>query len=920
MAKGTREYYIDHETFKLGLYALEDTTKAPFGTARTMRNMQVTDAGGIAPRPGTQVLGTLNTTGSPIRGLYSYRRSFSTNEILIKAYDDELEGYSLNHADKGWFRIKNGFTADKEFGFVTSLVNKQNQDYVIFCNRYDEYQRWTGEIAILDGELSGGETTITVDSTLTDEIYESKTATSNAATTLNVSGTPWAASQWIGFFVHITSGALSGYVREITANTTSQITFDTLGSAPGNCTFQIRRLKFPETGTISYTGYDLYTDMVSYWQLGEASGTRADSRGINHLSDINTVTNAAGIQGNAADFESSNSEYLSIDHVSQIGLNFSNAFSFSCWINLESAPGIGQRRTIISKFGDDPNNSYMLQLRQNAIFAALSTDGSTTSWTNSTSWSPSTGVWYHLVLTYDGITNTVNLYKDGTLLDSEVGGTVPSSIYEGEGPFQIGNLAADGTSFDGLIDEVAAFSRALTAEEVAWLYNSGTGKTYAQTSGAAGTSSLAYTGIPTSTTITVASAYAAPDGAVISLAPTVYSANPRGNRLANYLNRMVVANVRSALAYNSGNALSGFSAAGSYFYSKTNDPFDFTFTATRVAGEGGIESAPYGGFDFTDVVVQEDTVYAFKPRYIESVSFSQDANDLPIRVPLKSEIGSVGQTIKGSDDIYFITDDKQFTSLGRVESKDVTPQTQNIGYKIKRLLDSYEFGVGRGKEYKNKIYIPARSDSVTETNDIVIVYSKANDAFEGIWDISANYIETFNKKLYAGDSVGSNVFELLTGTADVIGNDRFPISAAYATHFMNFASTKGNLQAMNALYFEGYISGDTAITFKSWKDFAYDPFLEFTFTGGEEGLLDGTELSASLGSSSLGLQPIGSISTPDADGRRHFYFRVYFPFQYGNHFSVGFENSSLDDIYEITRMGLGLKETVSTDANRVKSI
>ena len=139
-----KDIYIDFETFKLGLYALEDTTKAPLGSARTMKNMVITDRGGVGPRPGTTLLGTKNTNGNGIRGLYNFRKSFGTDEFLLKTYDDELEVYSKNHTEAGWSRIKNGFTANKEFGFVTSLVNEDNQDYCIFCNRFEPYQTWRG--------------------------------------------------------------------------------------------------------------------------------------------------------------------------------------------------------------------------------------------------------------------------------------------------------------------------------------------------------------------------------------------------------------------------------------------------------------------------------------------------------------------------------------------------------------------------------------------------------------------------------------------------------------------------------------------------------------------------------------------------------------------------------------------------------
>lgn len=684
----SNDVYIDYEAFKKGLYALEDTTKAPFGTARIMRNVRVTDRGGLAPRMGTELLGSSNSSALPVQGLYNFRKSYDQDEFLLKAYDDEVEVYSKNHSSAGWFRLKSGFTSDKEFGFVTSLVNTLNEDYTVFCNRYEEYQRWQGSVTLLNGALVGAETAVTVDSVLTEETFESKTASASSATTLDVSTTPWADDMWIGFYVYITSGVHSGKIRLITDNDNNTITFDTLGSDPGSCTFQIRRAAFPATGTLIY------------------------------------------------------------------------------------------------------------------------------------------------------------------------GGTT-----------------------------------------------------------------IAYTAIPTATTFTVGSAHAAADNTPVTLAPTAYAAAPRGNRFANYLGRIIVGNVRSALARNSGGALSGFASAGSYFVSKLLDPFDFSFSATRVAGEGDIVATPFGGGDITDVVTQEDTAYIFKARYIESVKYSQDANDLAVRTPLKSGAGSVGPTIKGSDDVYFITDDKKFTSLGRVATKDVLPQTDNIGHFIQRLLNNYVFGSGRGIEDVDRIYIPCKSSTAEDKNNIVLVYNKKNKSFEGIWDIHANFFERFNSKLYFGESTSANVYEMNVGHADVVGDDRYPISAEYASQFLNLSASHGYTQALNSLYFEGYVKGGSGITFKAWKDFSEDPFLEFTFTGDETSLLDGSEIMASLGTQAIGLHPMGALdSEPDAEGRRHFYFRVYFPFQYGNHFSVGFSSSDTDSDYEMTRMGLGLAESVSVDTGRIRSI
>lgn len=47
---------------------------------------------------------------------------------------------------------------------------------------------------------------------------------------------------------------------------------------------------YEEFGNASNDGANLLTNLVSYWKLGEVSGTRNDSHGTNHLTDNNTVT------------------------------------------------------------------------------------------------------------------------------------------------------------------------------------------------------------------------------------------------------------------------------------------------------------------------------------------------------------------------------------------------------------------------------------------------------------------------------------------------------------------------------------------------------------------------------------------------------------------------------------------------------
>lgn len=682
-----KDRIIDINFGKYGFRSQEDTTSAPIGSLRVMRNAQITDRGGLAPRLGTVLLGSNNSSTQPIRGFYNFRKSLGSDELLVKTYDDEVEFISKTYQSAGWTRLKNSFTVGQEFGFTVSLVNTDNEDYVVFCNRYEPYQRWTGAVAQLTSALVGAETAIPVDSTLLVDIYESRTASASSATTLDISPAAWAADQWNGFYVRITSGVHSGKIRAISATTTTQITFATLGSDPVTPTFEIRKPAFPASGTLIY------------------------------------------------------------------------------------------------------------------------------------------------------------------------GGTT-----------------------------------------------------------------IAYTAIPTDSSFSVASAHAAADDSLVTLVPTEYPAAPKGNRLTNYLGRIVVGNVRSALARNSVGALAGYSSAGSAFVSKLSNPFDFSYSATRVAGEGDIIATPYGGGDITDVSYFEDTAYVFKERYIEAIKYSQDTNDLAVREPLKAGIGSVGKTLKGADGIYFLTPSKQLTNITRVKQKDIKPATLNIGETIKIFLEQCNVDdIGRGIEIAERAFFPLKSNSTVTYNDVLLVWNRDRNIFEGIYDIGAFALEEWNGKYYYAQSNGANVYELFNGYSDVEGENSFGIDFRVDTHWMNLTSSKAYLQALHGIVLEGRINSGATFDFFVSKDFSSTPFLSGTFAFTETGLLDGENSSVFLGSNPLSIGPLGvDVSDPDSDGVRHFSFRKYFPFVYGNYFSLGFTASETDNQFEITRAGLIVKEDVSVDQNKIK--
>lgn len=245
-----------------GYFAKRDATQLSAGALISgSKNVGINDGDRVAVRQGITLDGASSTATTPITSSHTFKKR-SGLEIPLRAYGTVVE-YKYNGV---WENLYSGLSSGYRFGFADFNVNTDYTDRVVMCNAKDPWMEWTGEIAELDGALTGGEVTVTVDSTLQDFVYYSGTASAVTTTTLTIASPEWATNLWTGtsgnrFFVYITSGANAGQVSEITATTSTQITFSTLTGLTGTPTFEIRRSRFPTSGTlrinatnVTYTG------------------------------------------------------------------------------------------------------------------------------------------------------------------------------------------------------------------------------------------------------------------------------------------------------------------------------------------------------------------------------------------------------------------------------------------------------------------------------------------------------------------------------------------------------------------------------------------------------------------------------------------------------------------------------------------
>ena len=226
------------------------------------------------------------------------------------------------------------------------------------------------------------------------------------------------------------------------------------------------------------TACTLDDSVVAYYKLDEASGTRNDSVSTNHLTDNNTVTQAAGKVGNAAQFTAANLEWLDIADNAAMSTG-AIQFVYATWIYVDSFSASG--RVIAGKGTTASTAEWLLRLN-GADKPALYTSSTGLNIICDTTWGSalSTATWYFLAGWHDSSAYTNNIsVNNGTTVSC----TDSSEPVDRTGTFFIGQNEATQVflHFDGRQDEALWGKFLPTAQHLTDLYNGGSGNTYDST-------------------------------------------------------------------------------------------------------------------------------------------------------------------------------------------------------------------------------------------------------------------------------------------------------------------------------------------------------------------------------------------------------------------------------------------------------
>ena len=221
----------------------------------------------------------------------------------------------------------------------------------------------------------------------------------------------------------------------------------------------------------------LTDNLLCYYKLSDPTDETGNHAGTNR----NTPTYAAGKIGNAVTFVAASTQYI------ELANNFVDvaAMSISAWVKTTSSAqylvmfGVSDSTTVygiyfaLNPHGDGVrcpglgwriDSSYRVWISNDAI---------------------ASGNWAHVVIAWNHV-NAPAIYINGSPVSGVTlkltAGSISGTITQ---PGAIGRDGAftGGFYFDGSVDELGVWSRAITSTEVTTLYNGGTGLQYPFTTG-----------------------------------------------------------------------------------------------------------------------------------------------------------------------------------------------------------------------------------------------------------------------------------------------------------------------------------------------------------------------------------------------------------------------------------------------------
>lgn len=231
----------------------------------------------------------------------------------------------------------------------------------------------------------------------------------------------------------------------------------------------------------------IINDLIAFYKLNylglsnevEEEHNSYDGTGSDVLVGSNGVIN------NCFDFNRSNPSYVRIPNDIRNDLDNSNAITVSFWFKNDIFPSYNTRHIMINNHIEGSYTGFNIRLRYDALGKSLQV-AARSDYTDSYSLTSipydDTNNWHHCVAIFNFSSGYDRIYLDGNLEITQS----KSRLYT---YYNLGNPTvsdafgcnlndASGSAYDGELDEIGIWKRAITSDEVSDLYNDGLGISY----------------------------------------------------------------------------------------------------------------------------------------------------------------------------------------------------------------------------------------------------------------------------------------------------------------------------------------------------------------------------------------------------------------------------------------------------------
>lgn len=347
------------------------------------------------------------------------------------------------------------------------------------------------------------------------------------------------------------------------------------------------------------------------------------------------------------------------------------------------------------------------------------------------------------------------------------------------------------------------------------------------------------------------------------------------------------------------------------YLSQANSYTNYSKSSPRVTGEGEkitLDACTVGmevGDSSNSTNTQVMNISAGKSFwYVVLFNPSSDNTNEAVQIKrLKTQPskGALSQSAMGNvvNDIFFISQEPTFDSLGRVEQINNTPQTSPLSDLIKPDFDAANFTNTHVKYFKNNVYITVPSDGK------VLIRNLAKGYWEPPQIMPIRRFGIINGALIGHSSLSNESY-----TMDVGYNDNTNTISCIAALAYNANAAEGYVptrqKSFSEHYTEGYMSTGTTVTLTLNFDYqGFTTIKQRSILGSNTSILFGITDDNSLGEDSLGTVSLGGGSSSDDPLVNLPKFRIINTFSAEDYYEYQpiYSSDGVDQVWSILKFG-----------------